>query len=81
MSAIPLYGFVAGDSLGILVIVDDQDAIATLALRLQQAAAVRVAPRPRVIVRAHGKVLDHSVTVKDAGLVALDRVDLGPEDR
>ncbi len=79
MTAVPLYGFVAGDSLGVLVMVDDQDTIAILAQRLQQAAAVRVAPRPRVAVRAHGKLLDGDATVKDAGLVALDRVDVGPE--
>ena len=46
MTAIPLYCFVAGDSLGVLVLVNDHDTVAELALRAQQAAAVRVAPRP-----------------------------------
>ena len=80
MTAIPLYGFIAGDSLGVLVLVDDQDTIANLAHQLQQAAAVRVAPRPRACAYAHGKPLDRDATVKEAGLVALDRVDIGPED-
>lgn len=77
--AIPIYGFVAGDSLGVLVLVDDNDTIAELAHRLQQAAQVRVAPRPRVQVSVNGKLLERDATVKDAGLVALDRVDLAPE--
>lgn len=81
MTAIPLYGFVAGDSLGVLVLVDDHDTIGDLALRVQQAAAVRVAPRPRVCVYARGQLLDRDATVKEAGLSALDRIDVGPEGR
>lgn len=77
---IPLYGFVAGDSLGVVVLVQEHDTIATVAMRLQQAAAVRVAPRPRVRLLVHGRLLDRHATVKLAGLVALDRVDLVPED-
>ena len=77
---IPLYGFVAGDSLGVVVLVQDYETIADVALRLQQAAAVRVAPRPRVQLIAHGRPLDPFTTVKLAGLVALDRVDLIPGD-
>jgi hypothetical protein len=81
VTAIPLYGFVAGDSLGVLVLIDDHDTIGELARRLAQAAAVRVAPRPHAWVYAHGKRLDHDATVLDAGLVALDRVDLIAEGR
>jgi hypothetical protein len=79
MTSIPLYGFVAGDSLGVLVLVDDHDTVGELAHRLSQAASVRVAPRARDSVYAHGKRLDRETTVQDAGLVALDRVDLAPE--
>jgi hypothetical protein len=78
VTAIPLYGFVAGDSLGVLVVVDDHDTIAELGHRLSQAAAVRVAPRPGACVYARGKRLDGDATVHDAGLCALDRVDLAP---
>jgi len=77
---IPVYGFVAGDTLGVVVMVHDHETVADLALRLQQAAAVRVAPRPRVRVVVHGLVLDRDSTVKAAGLTALDRVDVIPED-
>ena len=81
MTAIPLYCFVAGDSLGVLVLVNDHDTIAELALRAQQAAAVRVAPRPHACVFSQGSPLDRDATVKEVGLVALDRVDVRPEER
>jgi hypothetical protein len=76
MTAIPLYCFVEGDSLGVLVMVDDHDSIAELAQRAQQAAAVRVAPRQRAVVYAHGAVLDRDATVKEVGLIALERIDV-----
>jgi hypothetical protein len=75
----PLYGFVHGDTLGVLVLVHDDDTIATLAESLSQAVAVRVAAPPRPSVRWNGVLLDLSMTVAQAGLTALDRVDLVPE--
>lgn len=81
MTAIPLYCFVAGDSLGVLVLVHDHDTVAELAVRAQQAAAVRVAPRPHTVVFAQGSALDRDATVKEVGLVALDRVDVRPVER
>ena len=76
MTAVPLYCFIEGDSLGVLVMVDDHDSVAELAQRAQQAAAVRVPPRPHVVVWAHGAVLDRDATVKEVGLIALDRIDV-----
>lgn len=78
---IPVYGFVAGDSLGVLVLIGEDDTIAELALRLQQAVQVRVALRVPARVVARGKPLEPDATVKAAGLAALDRVDLVPEER
>jgi hypothetical protein len=75
---VPVYGFVRGDCLGLLVLVHDTDTIAALAASLQQAAATRVAPRERVRVLVRGRVLEPSLTVADAGLTALERVDLVP---
>jgi hypothetical protein len=77
---VPLYGFVAGDTLGVLVLVHDHETIGELARRAQQAATVRVAPKrtARVIVRGHA--VDHHLTVGAAGLGALDRVDIIGED-
>lgn len=75
----PLYGFVRGDTLGLLVLVRANDSVATLAASLSQAAAVRVAPAERARVFAGGRELDPAATIAAAGLSPLDRVDLVPE--
>jgi len=73
---IPLHGFVPGDTCGVLVLVERQATIATLAALLAQAASIRVTPATTSTVRFEGRVLDSSVTVAAAGLSPLDRVDL-----
>ncbi|MBX3159447.1 MAG: hypothetical protein KF773_25980 [Deltaproteobacteria bacterium] len=73
---VPLYGFVAGDTLGILVLARDDETIASVAAQLQRAATVRVRPRARVRVLARGAVLDPAATVSASGLTALDRIDV-----
>lgn len=77
---VPLYGFLSGDTLGVLVLVHDHETVHDIADRLQQAAAVRVAPKPRARVIVRGRVLDPKLTVRQAGLTALDRVDVIGED-
>ena len=76
---VPLHGFVQGDTVGLLVLVQDTDTIAQLARVLVDAAAVRVLPSERVRVYGGGRQLDLSLTVAGAGLSALERVDLVPE--
>jgi len=73
---IPLYGFLQGDTLGLLILVQDEDRVAEIAASLQQAAAMRVAPRAGARVHFAGRVLDPELTVAQAGLGALDRVDV-----
>jgi hypothetical protein len=73
---VPLYGFVRGDSLGVLVLCKDTDSIRELADNLGQATSVRVAPRGVAHVYRGGRLLDPALTVAEAGLSALDRVDL-----
>jgi hypothetical protein len=73
---VPLYGFVRGDSLGVLVLCKDTDSVRELAENLGQATSVRVAPRGTAHVYRAGRLLDPSLTVAEAGLSALDRVDL-----
>jgi hypothetical protein len=73
---IPLYGFVQGDALGLLVLVQDHDSIATLAATLTEAASVRVAPLLDPRVCHGGRRLSPVLTVAEAGLKPLARVDL-----
>jgi hypothetical protein len=77
---IPLYGFLEGDTLGLLVLADEHDTAATLARKLEEAAALRVAPAPGARVWARGAPLEPSLTVADAGLQALDRFDVRFDD-
>jgi Toluene-4-monooxygenase system protein B (TmoB) len=72
----PLYGFLEGDTIGLLVLADEQDTIARLADKLQDAAALRVPRRASVRVWAHGGLLEPGLTVSAAGLQALDRFDV-----
>ncbi len=76
---VPLYGFVRGDTLGLLVLVRSGDTVAKLAATLEEAARVRVAPfsHPRVV--DNGKPLEPGLTVAAAGLSPLARVELVPE--
>ncbi len=77
---IPLYGFVEGDTLGLLVRGEDGDSIQALSDKLQASADVRVAVRARVRVLHDGRVLDPRLTVRGAGLTPLDRVDVVGEE-
>jgi Toluene-4-monooxygenase system protein B (TmoB) len=74
---IPLYGFLQGDSLGLLIMAREDDTLGRLAERLQSAADVRAAPlrRPRVMVA--GRVLELEMTVAAAGLSPLDKFEVG----
>jgi hypothetical protein len=73
---VPLYGFLQGDTIGLLVLVHDTDTVAEIARKLQQAAAVRLPPKARASVSHGGHRLDPELTVAQAGLSALDRVDV-----
>jgi hypothetical protein len=73
---IPLYGFLEGDTLGLLVLVREGDTAATLAAKLQDAAALRVAPAAGARVWVRGEPLDPTVTVAGAGLQALDKFEV-----
>jgi hypothetical protein len=77
--AIPLYAFVRGDTLGLVVLAAVSDSVDELALRLSRAAAPRVTLHGPLRVLHRGKLLRGELTLQDAGVVALDRVDLVTE--
>lgn len=76
---VPLYGFLKGDTIGLLVLVHDSEPVAEIARKLQRAAAVRVAPRAVATVFHAGRALAPELTIAEAGLTALQRVDVIPE--
>jgi hypothetical protein len=73
---IPLYGFLEGDTLGLLVLAEEADTIRELARKLQDAANIRVARNGDVELLYNGKSVDPGLTVAQAGLQALDRFDV-----
>ena len=73
---IPLYGFLEGDTIGLLVLVEEVQTILELARKLQDAANIRVARNDDVELLYDGKRIDPGLTVAQAGLQALDRFDV-----
>ncbi|MEA2699610.1 MAG: hypothetical protein QOI66_3881 [Myxococcales bacterium] len=78
---IPLYGFLEGDSLGLLILAREDDTLARLAERLQSAAELRVAPLKMPCVVVAGRTLDPEMTVAAAGLTPLDKFEVRGDDR
>jgi hypothetical protein len=73
---IPLYGFLQGDTVGLLILAEEGDTLQALARKLQDAASLRVAGRDSVEVVYNGKTMDPTMTVAQSGLQALDRFDV-----
>jgi Toluene-4-monooxygenase system protein B (TmoB) len=74
--SIPLYGFLAGDTLGLLVLAEEGDTVLGLAQRLQDAGMIRVARDDKIELVYNGKSMDPQLTVAQAGLQPLDRFDV-----
>jgi hypothetical protein len=72
----PLYGFLEGDTIGLVILASERDSMAELAAKLVAAAAVRVAPPGPVHVEVRGERIADGVTVTGARLTALDRFDV-----
>jgi Toluene-4-monooxygenase system protein B (TmoB) len=73
---IALYGFLRGDTVGLLILAEEGDTLQALARKLEDAASLRVAGRDRVQLVYNGKTMDPTMTVAQAGLQALDRFDV-----
>ena len=74
--SIPLYGFLEGDTLGVLVLAEEGETVQELARRLQDAASIRVARNHQIDFVYNGKAIELGLTVAQAGLRALDRFDV-----
>ena len=75
-TVMPVYGFVAGDTMGVVVLVRNEDTFRELAARLGEAAGVRVAGSERGRISFNGRIVDPRATLRAEGVNALDRVDL-----
>jgi len=74
--SIPLYGFLQGDTIGLVILAEEYDTLQALAQKLQVAASLRVAYRDQVQVVYNDQTMDPAMTVAQAGLQPLDRFDV-----
>jgi hypothetical protein len=77
---IPLYGFVQGDTLGLLVLAEKDDTFGGLASKLQAAASVRVAPRAKVRVLHEGREVPLGAKLASLRVQPLARIDVLPAE-
>ena len=77
--SLPLYGFLEGDTIGVLIVSEENETVASLARKLQNAASIRVTPHNRTQVAYHGRVIDPVLTLAEAGFTALERFDVREE--
>jgi hypothetical protein len=75
---IPIYGFMYGDTLGLLLLANETETVQELSDKLQQSARMRVAWRADVKVMYKGRELDPKWTLEQAGVEALERIDVVP---
>jgi hypothetical protein len=73
---VPLYGFVEGDTIGLIVLAHDDDSIARVVARLQHSARWRVAKFEDARAFHGERELEASQTVAQAGLSPLERIDV-----
>lgn len=76
MSALPLYGFVEGDTMGVVVLGRREGTIAELGEALLRAVGVRVGRRGHYQLRAAGRRLDPTAVLSTQAMAPLERVDL-----
>jgi hypothetical protein len=73
---LPLYGFLEGDTMGLVILAEGHESVRALAERLQAAADVRVATAGQVEVVYRERVLEPETSLAEAGFHALDRFDV-----
>ena len=73
---LPLYGFVEGDTIGVLIWADEGESVQALATRLRDAVSLRVETSDEMEVVYRGAVLDPAVTLAYAHFAPLQRFDL-----
>ena len=73
---VPLYGFLEGDTMGVLVLAHDNWTVAEVAERLRASSRIRVDCRDPLEVFKAGGRLAPTATVRQLGLQALDCIDV-----
>lgn len=74
--AIPVYGFLEGDTIGLLLLAEENETVQSLSEKLQRAARLRVKPFAPFKTLFKEQVLNPSSIVASCGLQPLDRFDV-----
>lgn len=69
---IPIYGFLEGDSIGLLIFAYPNDTVADLISKVQKSAAIRVKPRMGMQLLYQDKALLLTSTVQEIGIQPLE---------
>ncbi|HVJ20564.1 MAG TPA: toluene-4-monooxygenase system B family protein [Polyangiaceae bacterium] len=72
---IPLYGFLRGDTLGLLILAAEDETVAELGHKLAQAARIRVKTTGPLQVIYRGRTLDPTARLREIGIGPLERFD------
>jgi hypothetical protein len=73
---LPLYGFVEGDTLGVLILADKEESVESMAKKLRGAVNLRVDAGDDMEIVYQGVVLDPFITLEQAHIAPLQRLDL-----
>ena len=73
---IPVHGFLEGDTLGILLLLDEHETLASVVEKAQRSSRLRVAPRRDLRVVHRGVVLELDKRVAETPIAALERIDV-----
>jgi len=73
---LPLYGFVEGDTVVVLIIADENESVASLAKKLRDAVSLRVATTDDMEIVYRAVALDPAITLDQAKFAPLERFDL-----
>ena len=77
---LPLYGFLEGDALGLVILAEEHETVGALADKLREAAKMRVASSGPLAVWYRGQRLDPTVLLADSGIEPLERFDVRRAD-
>jgi hypothetical protein len=73
---LPLYGFVEGDTVGVLIIADEHESVESLKQKLRDAVSLRVATTDDMELVYRAVTLDPAMRLDDAQFAPLQRFDL-----
>ena len=76
MTVVPFYGFVQGDTMGVVVLGRLDGTVAELGANLLRAVGVRLNRQGPYQLRAGARLLDPEGTLRTQAMKPLDRIDL-----